>query len=701
MERPEASARIEFLRAEIRRHDRLYYGEGRSEISDQEYDALYAELVALEKDWPDLQSADSPTRRVGNDRSENFPSAPHTDAMLSLQNSYDPREVRAFDERVRRELGSRAVTYTVEPKMDGVAVAVRYRDGRFHMALTRGDGRQGDVISENVASFAEVPAELPAGWADLFPAPGVREFEIRGEAYLTLARFAQLNAAREETGQALLANPRNATAGTLKTLDSEEVRRRGLSVFFYQIFPLVDGRRPAAPTEDLFTGHSAEFPDHRRELEALTLLGLPVNPFLRVADDPDQLLEHLAELEGMRGTLDYQIDGAVIKVDSRRDQLRLGSTAKAPRWGLAFKFAAEQALTTLREVTLQVGRTGVITPVAELEPVSLAGTTVSRATLHNWTDMGRKDIRPGDQVVVVKGGDIIPKVLRVDLAARRGSPRPVAPPEVCPVCAEAVQVDELAAALRCRNPFCPAVVAGRLRHFVGRDAADIDGLGGQSLDLFLELGFLAGPGDLWRLDRQKLVALPGWGEKSADRVLAGVAAAGERPWEAKLFALGIPQVGVTTARTLAGAYPGIRQLAAATEADLAALPDVGAIVARQVRDFLNSPGGRALVEDLLAVGFFGEREGDTTESGPPAAGSWFRDKTIVLTGTLTSMGRSEARKHMEKLGARVTGSVTGKTDALVAGEKAGSKLKKAMDLGIEIVDEESFLRRLAEAGITP
>lgn len=701
MERPQVQERIVFLREEIRRHDQLYYAEGRSEISDQLYDALSRELVELETAWPEFQDVDSPTRRVGNDRSENFPSAPHSAPMLSLQNSYDPREVAAFDQRMRRELEKEVVTYTVEPKMDGVAVAVRYRDGRFHLALTRGDGRRGDVISDNVASFREVPLELPQNWADVFPAPGVHEFEIRGEAYLSLTQFNFLNAEREKQGEALLANPRNATAGTLKTLDTAEVARRGLSVFFYQIFPLVDGQREANDSPaDLFTGPDPEFADHRSEMRALEALGLPINPFFRVADNPDELLVHLTDLEGQRDSLNYQIDGAVIKVDNRRDQQRLKSTAKAPRWGLAFKFAAEEAITTLREVTLQVGRTGVITPVAELEPVPLAGSTVSRATLHNWDDMGRKDIRPGDQVVVVKGGDIIPKVLRGLLDRRTGNPLPVPVPETCPVCDHPVHPDERVAALRCPNPICPAVVAGRLRHFVGRDAADIDGLGEQSLDLFLELGFISQPADLWRLEREKLVTLPGWGERSADRVLQGVRAAGERPWAAKLFALGIPQVGVTTARTMARAYNGIAALREATATELAELPDVGDVVGGLTVEFLHSEGGIALVNDLLAVGFFHQEEEDEPEV-VATEGSWFADKTIVLTGTLESMGRAAAKKHMEALGAKVTGSVTGKTDVLIAGEKAGSKLAKARGLGVEIVDETTFRKRLAESGVTP
>ncbi len=607
---------------------------------------------------------------------------------------------------MRRELGKDQVTYTVEPKMDGVAVAARYRDGKLHLALTRGDGRQGDVITDNVATFREVPLQLPKDWAGIFPDPEVKEFEVRGEAYLTLTRFAQLNRQRRQQEQAELANPRNATAGTLKTLNSEEVRRRELSIFFYQIFPVVDGvRQPessqAHPSDpDMHVQPvriSGEFTHHQAEMDALRALGFPVNPFFKTATTPEEIFHHLSELESQRLTLDYQIDGAVIKVDSRASQLRLKSTAKAPRWGLAFKFAAEQALTTLKKITLQVGRTGVITPVAELEPVSLAGSTVSRATLHNWDDMGRKDIRPDDRVVVVKGGDIIPKILRVCLEHRKGNSQPMAAVTECPVCEQPVIREVGAAALRCLNPFCPAVVAGRLRHFVSRDACDIEGLGGQSLDLFLELGLIKGPADLFRLERTTLATLPGWGEKSADRVLAGVQRSVDRPWDAKVFALGIPQVGVTTARTLAGAFGDIAALLKAGKEDLSILPDVGDTVADQVTGFFQAEGGSKLVEDLRQVGFFLESEHGTPVSAGAGVENWFQNKIVVVTGTLESMGRSDAKKAMMALGAKVTGSVTGKTELLVAGEKAGSKLKKARELGVEILDEEEFLVRLNAA----
>jgi DNA ligase (NAD+) len=709
MDREQARKRIDILREKILHHNRLYYQRSQPEISDQEYDQLDHELQELETNWPEFKLEDSPTAQVGSDRDGNFPSAPHSAPMLSLQNSYDVRELEVFDRRMRRELNRERVTYTIEPKMDGVAVAARYVDGKFHLALTRGDGRNGDVVTANVATFSEVPLELAPEWARVFPDSQVREFEIRGEAYLSLGRFNQLNRERKEQGQPELANPRNATAGTLKTLDSEEVRRRGLSIFFYQMFPLVDGKRPAddgtsGPADPgLFDGPakvSLEFPDHQMEMSAIAELGFPVNPFLKVADGPEEILAHLRELETLRSGLDYQIDGAVIKVNNRADQLKLKSTAKAPRWGLAFKFAAEQATTRLREVTLQVGRTGVITPVAELEPVSLAGSTVSRATLHNWDDMSRKDIRPGDQVVVVKGGDVIPKILQVCLEGRPDGSLPVPMANKCPVCDEPVYPEAQATALRCTNLFCPAVVAGRLRHFVGREACDIEGLGGQSLDLFLELGLVKGPADLFRLKQPSLASLPGWGEKSADRVLGGVRRSVDRPWESKIFALGIPQVGVTTARTLAKEFPDIESLLAATTEQLATLSDVGATVARQVVDFFASEGGTELVNDLQGAGFFLEKENIPAPEAETAADNWFRNRTIVLTGSLTALGRSEAKKVMESLGAKVTGSVTGKTQALIAGEKAGSKLVKAESLGVEILDEKEFLKRLEDAGWT-
>ncbi|MCP4573130.1 MAG: NAD-dependent DNA ligase LigA [bacterium] len=678
-------AEILHLRAEVVRHNDLYHRRAEPEISDAEFDALERRLRRLEADHPDLAPGESPAGRPGADSDARFPSAPHSRPMLSLANSYESDEVVAFVDRARRSLDVDDLRFTVEPKMDGVAVAVRYRDGCLVRGLTRGDGAQGDVITANVATLCQIPGELTAGWRGLLPA-GTDAWEARGEAYLGLERFRQVNAEREAEGLAALANPRNATAGTLKTLDSDEVRRRGLSVCFYEFLLLDDEDRPL----------DGGFDDHRQELALIRRLGLPVNDFLREASTVEEIQSCLDELESLRAGLDYQIDGAVIKVDERQWQEALGSTAKAPRWGLAFKFAAEEAVTTLREITLQVGRTGVITPVAELEPVLLAGTTVSRATLHNWEEMERKDIRVGDRVVVVKGGDIIPKVLRVLVDERSGDEEPQPRPSTCPVCDEPTHQVEGEVALRCGNPLCPAVVAGRLRHFAGREACDIDGLGGRSIELFLAEELVRTPADLFRLDPAVVAELPGWGEKSAARLQSGLNQAPVRPWAAKIFALGIPQVGVSTARTLATYHRDLEALLAADPDALAELPDLGPIVGAAVHGFLHGPGA-ALLEDLRTVGFFLDHE-DAPAPVDETREGWFAGKTVVLTGTLESMGRAEAKGLIEGQGGKITGSVSKRTDAVVAGEKAGSKLAKAEELGVEVLDEAAFLERLASGG---
>jgi DNA ligase (NAD+) len=694
MERNQARLEIERLRAEIRRHNDLYYRQAAPVISDTEYDALYRRLREIEELFPDLADQVSPTMEVGSDRDDRFPSVPHSRPMLSLQNSYNLEDVAAFDQRVRRDLKHHPefeqLAYTIEPKMDGVALAVRYREGKLVLALTRGDGRMGDDVTTNASTLATIPRELASGWERVFPRPDVAGFEARGEVYLALSRFAEINREREAAGLEALANPRNATAGTLKTLDAGEVARRGLSVFFYQLFALDSGSGGVEEGDGDFASHTAE-------MEALGRLGLPVNPFLKKASQIAEIEDVLREMDQMRGRLDYQIDGAVIKVDSLRMQERLGRTAKAPRWGLAFKFAAEEAVTRLLDITLQVGRTGVITPVAELDPVLLAGTTVSRATLHNWDEMRRKDIRVGDVVVVVKGGDIIPKVISVLTDRRTGTERFLPEPRECPVCGGETGQKENEVALRCLNPLCPAVLAGRLRHFAGRDACDIEGLGGRSIDLFLELGLIHGPADLFKLEKPVLAELPGWGEKSAERLLEGLSQAKNRPWAAKIFALGIPQVGVTTATTLARRYHHIDSLVEATAEELADLPDIGPVVGRVVEEFFHSEGGRELVASLRRVGYFREREEPPAEEAARAGDNWFAGKTFVLTGTMERMTRSLAKEAIEVLGGKVTGSVSTRTDALIAGDKAGSKLDKAAKLGVEVLDEAAFFRRLAEA----
>ncbi len=679
MDQADARERIRRLRAEIARHDHLYYREHRSEIGDAEYDALVRELADLEARHPDLADEASPTRTPGSDADARFESLPHSRPMISLQNSYELDDVAAFAERIRRELPERDMTYTVEPKIDGVALAVRYRDGVLEAALTRGDGTKGDEVTANVRTFAEVPTTLPDGWRDALPG-GATAVEVRGEAYFTLSRFRALNAEREEAGEEPLANPRNAMAGTLKTLDSGVVAARAPSVFFYQLFPL-EG--------DL------ELATHRDELAAIEALGLPVNPFLRTASDMDGLRAHLDELGSLRDALDYQIDGAVLKVDDLSLHDRLGSTAKAPRWGLAYKYAAEEARTVLESVTLQVGRTGVITPVAELRPVRLAGTTVSRATLHNWDEIERKDVRVGDTVVVVKGGDIIPKVLRaVDELRPAGAERPPIP-ETCPVCEGPVGREEGEVAVRCRNPLCPAQVAGRLKHFVGREAADIEGLGVRGIAQLLEAGLIDGLPDLFRLRADALAPLPGWGETSAASLVEAAERAKDRDWPAKIFALGIRMVGVTTARSLAARYRNIDELAAVDAETMVAdgVEGVGVDVAEAVAGFFRDPRGRALVEELRAVGFLRSEEHAPEREEAPE-GTWFEGRKVVLTGAFETWSRSDAKKLVEARGGKVTGSVSGKTDAVIVGADPGSKLDKARDLGVLVLDEAAFARLL-------
>lgn len=672
---------IRRLRADIRRHDDLYYNQAAPELDDGEYDALVRRLAELEQQHPGLRDPASPTERPGADRDMRFTSAPHSRPMISLQNSYGLDDVREFVERIVAELPERRLRLTIEPKIDGVALALRYRDGRLVMALTRGDGRNGDVVTANALTFPDIPATLPDHWRDLVPGSG-SEIEVRGEAFLTLSRFRAINTEREGAGLEPLANPRNATAGTLKTLDSAVVAHRRLSAFFYQLLP-VDG--------ELNTG------THRAEMDLIDRLGLPVNDVLFVAGDMDEIEAHLVTIDELRERLNYQIDGAVLKVDDLSLHGRLGSTAKAPRWGLAFKYAAEEAETVLESVTLQVGRTGVITPVAELRPVLLAGTTVARATLHNWDELKRKDIRVGDTVVVAKGGDIIPKVLHVITDTRTGDELPVPVPTSCPVCSAEVMRSEDEVAVRCGNFLCPAQVAGRLKHFVGREAADIEGLGERGIGQLLDIGLIQGLPDLFGLDRVALAALPGWGETSADALIASAAAAPERPWPAKIFSLGIPGVGITTAAALAGSFGSIGDLAAASKEALAGIFGVGEEMASEILAFFESPAGASLIDDLKDVGYLRDVETEV-EAAVTDTDSWFHGKVFVLTGSLEGWSRRDAKRLIEQRGGKVTGSVSRRTDAVVAGAQSGSKLDRAEELGVTVLDEAAFTRRIQGGG---
>ncbi len=660
-----AAARWRELVATIRRHDALYYQAAAPAISDQDYDALLAELAALEAAHPALAVAESPTQRVGEARDEAFPPHTHALPMLSLANTYSQDELSEFFKRTRKALEIEEAVdldWSVEPKVDGVALSLEYAAGRLLRAATRGDGSQGDLVTANVYGFLNLPVQLGRAL----------DLTVRGEAYLDRARFQALNAAREAAGEEPFANPRNLAAGTLKLLDSREVARRGLSLAVYAV-------------------HGEGLPPrHGERLAAAAALGLPVLP-ARACRGEAAVLAAIAALAAERGALPFETDGAVVKLDMIALQERLGATARSPRWGIAYKFAAEQAQTRLLAIHLQVGRTGTVTPVAELAPVSLAGTTVSRATLHNREEIRRKDIRTGDLVRVEKGGEIIPKIVGVVESARDGSQRPYAFPERCPACAAPLSFAEEEVAVRCENPACPAQLRRRLEHFASRGALDIEGLGKQWVEILVEQGLVRGLADLFALHAEQLEGLERMGEKSAANLLAAIARAKTRSWRRKLFALGIRHVGSETARTLATHYPDLASLRAATGEALQELEDVGPSVAAAVADYFARASVARELAALAAAGFFADSE---PEAAPPAAGGGLlAGKTVVITGSFAEASRAELKRWCEAQGAKVTDAVSARTDLLLAGEKAGSKLAKAQALGLEIWDAD----RLAAA----
>ncbi len=650
------------LAGEISGHDKLYYQLAEPAISDAAYDALLRELTELEEAHPSLRRPDSPSQTVRESRDENFPPYEHLSPMLSLSNTYSFDELDAFFDRVARGLEDEAPqAWSVEPKVDGVALALHYREGRLHVAVTRGDGKIGDDVSANVHRFLNLPPELHEPLS----------FEVRGEAYMDRTRFASLNAARERSGEEPFANPRNLTTGTLKLLDGRESARRGLS----------------------FVAHSVVEHDlgdsHHDELERLDALGLPGLPLRKVCLGREEVVEWIKHLDASREELPFEIDGAVIKLDKLALRKKIGSTSKSPRWGIAFKYAAEKAETTIHRIVLQVGRTGVVTPIAELEPVQLSGTTVSRATLHNREEIERKDIRQGDRVMVQKAGEIIPQVLDVLVDRRDGSQKAFAFPQKCPACQEPLLDLEDEVAIRCVNPACPAQLYRRLVHFSSRAALDIEGLGGKWVSILLEENLIRSLPDLYRLDMDSLLKLERMGEKSAANLLEALQESLGRPWRKKIFALGIRHVGEETARVLARAFPNLDALRNATLDDLVDVSDVGEIVAQAVLNYIQSEALASELSDLENLGFF--------EQGDEAVEKWLQDfkgMIVVITGSLEHFGRNELKELLTARGAKVTGSVSKKTSLLIAGESAGSKLSKAQDLGIEIWDEALLLSKL-------
>lgn len=651
--------RIEHLRREIDHHNRLYYLEARTEISDQAFDALLRELQELEARNPHLITPDSPTQRVGGAPIEGFTQITHSVPMMSLDNTYSEDELRTFYERLQKGLGRSEVRCVIEPKVDGVAVTIRYEDGKLKHGATRGDGRTGDDITENLKTIKTLPLVLPKG------AP--RSFEVRGEVFMTKAGFARLNEERESAGEPRFANPRNATAGTLKQLDPRITAKRPLDIVLYGL-------------ADAGEAHVAS----QQQVHALLdKAGLRKADRIWTIHSADEAIAAIRELDEQRKSLPYETDGAVIKVDDFGDQRELGATSKAPRWAIAYKYQPEQAETKLLAVDIQVGRTGALTPVARLEPTFLSGSTVSNATLHNFEEIERKDIRVGDTVVIEKAGEIIPAVVEVKKGKRTGHEHRIHPPTHCPVCGSGVAQDAGQVVIRCVNPHCPEQVKRRLEHFVHRGAMDIRGIGEQLVAQLVDAGLVKDAADLYDLTREKLAGQERLGEKSIDNLLSGLEASKQQPPWRLIFGLGILHVGATSARSLMEHFGSIDKLAEADIETLCRVQDVGAVVAPSIHSWFREAHNRHLLQRLRDAGLTFEQAGAATASDKLLGTTW------VITGTL-SRTREEIAEVIRSHGGKVSGSVSAKTTYLLAGEEAGSKLDKATKLGVKILSEADF-----------
>jgi DNA ligase (NAD+) len=669
---PESARRAAELADEIRRHERLYYVDARPEITDAAFDQLLRELSALEAEYPELASPDSPTQRVGGAPVEGFEAVEHVQPMLSLENAYSWEEAEQWLARAARVLGEEPRGFVAELKIDGLSIALRYEGGALVRGATRGDGFRGDDVTVNVRTIREIPLRIAEASA----------LEVRGEVYYGKAVFERINAEREAEGETLFANPRNAAAGTIRMLDSRLVARRRLKAWLYAIVE-------ATPMPD----------SQSQTLERLAGLGFPVHEHWRRCETFADVKEFVDGWREKRRELPFETDGVVIKVDSRELQRRLGATAKSPRWALAFKYPAEEATTVVREIGVQVGRTGTLTPVAHFDAVQLAGTTVKRATLHNYEDLSRKDVRVGDTVVVEKGGDVIPKVVRVLAERRPPDSVPFAMPSTCPVCGDPVVREEGEVATRCVNPACPAVVREALRHFCGRRAMDIEGLGERLVDQLVREGLLTDVASIYDLRAGDLSDLERWGEKSASNLVSQIERSKGNDLSRLLFALGIRHVGEKAAKTIARRFRSLDAIASKSAAELEAAEDVGPATAEAIASWFSHPKHRDLVERLKAHGVNFESRAPA-ESPDEGAGA-LAGKTVVLTGTLPGVSREEAGARLEAGGAKVSGSVSKKTDYLVVGESAGSKLEKARALGIRIVEWPEMERLLGEASEAP
>lgn len=655
--------KIEQLREQIFEADYKYYVLAEPDIEDYDYDIMLKELETLEKKYPEFDSEFSPTKRVSGKPINKFNTVTHSAPMLSLSNSYNFDDLKDFDLRIKNILGDEKFEYVCELKFDGLAVSLRYENGKFIRGATRGDGVTGDDVTQNLKTIKSIPLSVKSN--------ELKNFEVRGEVFIRKDDFEKINREQEIRGEKLFANPRNTAAGTLKLKDSKEVTARPLNIFVYYL-----------STDEL------KLSSHFENLKILEKLKFPVNKFYRKVSDIDEVKKFIDEIEEKRDTLPYEIDGIVVKVNSLVQQEIAGYTAKSPRWAIAYKYKAKQKSTTIKSITLQVGRVGTITPVAELEPVNLAGSTISRATLHNFDEIKRKDIREGDTVIIEKGGDVIPKVVEVILEKRKPGTKEFQPASKCPVCNSILEKPEDEVNYYCVNYFCPAQIQGRIEHFVGRDAMDIRGLGESIIQVLIDKEFIKDYTDIYLLKdkREELFKIERFGKKSIDNLLQSIEISKEKPFEKVLFSIGIRHIGEKTAKILAKHFKSIESIISSKEEDFTNVHEIGPKIASSLKNFFLEPQSKELISKLKSAGLKLEID----KSAQTFIKDSFKGKSFVLTGTLSKYTRTEAAGLIEKYGGRTSSSVSKKTDFVLAGEDAGSKLEKAKSLGIKIISEDDF-----------
>jgi len=656
--------RIEQLRADIRGHDYLYYVLNQPLISDQQYDKLFTELKALEGKHPELITPDSPTQRVSERPIEGFVQVRHAVPMLSMDNTYNAEELREFDERVAKGLESKNYDYVVELKIDGLAVSLRYEKGVLVFGATRGDGTKGDDVTHNIRTIKAIPLRLTGDVPDVL--------EVRGEVYMPTKSFVGLNKQREKEGELLFANPRNAAAGSLKLLDSKITAQRNLSFFAYAAGQV---SKPLAK-------------DHYEALQVFKKLGLPVNPHIKKAKNIDEVIDICNSWDDKRDKLEYQIDGMVVKVNNLEQREILGSSSRSPKWCISYKFAAEQAETKVESIDVQVGKGGTLTPVANLTPVLLAGTTVKRASLHNFDQVARLDVREGDTVIIEKAGEIIPQVVEVKKERRPKGAKPFEPPTKCPNCGGEVKKDADGVFLRCINPHCLGQLKERIRYFAGRGQMDIENLGEALIDQLVEAGLVKNIADIYKLTKDDLLGLERMADKSAQNVIDSIEASKTRPLWRLVAGLGIRHIGVQTAQDLAGHFGSLEAIIKATQAELDAIEQVGEKLAEGIYEYFNDERNIAIINELLSAGVKPELPKKAKAEGKLAG------KTIVVTGTLQNFSRQQIEEAIRNAGAKVSSSVSKNTDFVLAGDNPGSKLDKARQLGVKVINEKEFLEMI-------